>query len=57
MINTVYSVWIVLIRTMVGEWIPERMYVVGQTYNGKSAHKKAKEKLRLFCLDLFNQAQ
>lgn len=45
MINTVYSVWIVLIRTMGYEWIPEHMYVVGQTYNGKSAHKAAKEKI------------
>ncbi len=42
MINTVYSVWIVLVRTMAGEWIPEKMYVVGQTYHGKSAHKAAK---------------
>ena len=45
MINTVYSVWIILVRTLVGEWIPEKMYVVGQTYHGKSAHKAAKKKV------------
>jgi hypothetical protein len=40
-----HMVWIVFIKNMTNDiWYPCSIYCVGETYNGKSAFKTAREK-------------